>query len=167
MVLVIMLGYFTMLERKVLGYGQIRKGPNKSFFLGVAQPIVDGVKLMIKGFMVLEGSFRVLYITLPMFAFMVIVGIWVLIIPILGAGTGMYFMLILIVLVGVIVVLVFLMGVFRGSKFAVIGAIRGLAQMVSYEILLGLVLVLVYMEWQSFSMTDVGLLIYHVPVILV
>jgi len=46
----VILGYFTLLERKMLGYAQYRKGPNKGVILGLFQPLLDGFKLFIKGF---------------------------------------------------------------------------------------------------------------------
>lgn len=50
LLVLILLGYFTLLERKTLGYGQVRKGPNKGVLIGLAQPLLDGFKLFIKGF---------------------------------------------------------------------------------------------------------------------
>lgn len=50
LLVLVLLGYFTLLERKLLGYGQLRKGPNKAVLWGLMQPILDGVKLFMKGF---------------------------------------------------------------------------------------------------------------------
>lgn len=58
----VLLGYFTLLERKTLGYGQVRKGPNKGVLIGLVQPLLDGFKLFIKGFKgVNKGSMIVFF----------------------------------------------------------------------------------------------------------
>lgn len=74
-VVLLLLAYFTILERKVLGYGQIRKGPNKVIFLGLGQPVADGVKLMMKSFVGLKGSLVSVYLFMPILVFFIIMGI--------------------------------------------------------------------------------------------
>nr|UOF75868.1 NADH dehydrogenase subunit 1 [Moniliformis sp. XH-2020] len=167
LMVLLLLAYFTMLERKVLGYGQMRKGPNKVMFLGLGQPLVDGVKLMMKTFLPLKGSLVGMYMIMPIGVFMVMMAMWLMVLSVWGVNLCMYFMLALMVLVGVMLVLVFLLSVFSGSKYGVIGAMRGLAQMVSYEILMGLVLILIFMEGFSYSINSSGLLVYHIPVLFV
>lgn len=76
-------------------------------------------------------------------------------------------MFVLMILVGVMLVSVFLLSVFRGSKYGIIGAIRGLAQMISYEILMRLVLIMVFIEGMSYDVSFIGLITYHMPIIFI
>lgn len=78
-IVLLLLAYFTILERKVLGYGQMRKGPNKVLFLGLGQPIVDGVKLIMKTFVSLKGSLAGMYMILPVGVFMVMMAMWMIV----------------------------------------------------------------------------------------
>nr|YP_005097947.1 NADH dehydrogenase subunit 1 [Oncicola luehei]AER42901.1 NADH dehydrogenase subunit 1 [Oncicola luehei] len=168
LVLVLLLvAYFTMLERKVLGYGQLRKGPNKVVFLGLGQPLLDGVKLMMKSFHPLMGGVGWAYLGLPMLVFVVMMSVWSVSLSIFGMFGVLYYMLVFMVLVGLMVLSVFVLSVYSGSKYGAIGAMRGLAQMVSYEILMGLILLIVVMVGFSFEFTSSGLLIYFLPLMLV
>nr|YP_007183168.1 NADH dehydrogenase subunit 1 [Macracanthorhynchus hirudinaceus]CCA94494.2 NADH Dehydrogenase subunit 1 [Macracanthorhynchus hirudinaceus] len=163
----LLVAYFTMVERKVLGYGQLRKGPNKSLFMGLGQPLLDGVKLMMKSFVSLKNSDSGIYLYFPMLVFGVMMCLWVLSLSLFGMKGFPYFVYVFLLFVGFMVVVDFMLSVYSGSKFGAIGAMRGLAQMVSYEILMGLIVILVFMEGYCFEPNSMGLAVYHFPVLII
>lgn len=69
--------YFTLLERKLLGYFQLRMGPNKVGFKGLGQPIADAMKLFLKEFMIPDITNRLIFVMGPCLMFIICVGIWV------------------------------------------------------------------------------------------
>lgn len=166
-IVLLLVAYFTILERKALGYGQLRKGPNKVLVLGLGQPLLDGVKLIMKYFCRLNYRIQFIYIFVPLIIFLIIGGLWELRISLFGIKGYMYYILGFMVLVGVIVLFVFFIGLFSGSKFRVIGAIRSLSQMISYEILIGLIIIIVVMIGLSYEVIHEGLIIYFLPVIII
>lgn len=68
--------FITLLERKVLGLRQIRLGPNKVTFLGVLQPVADGVKLLFKGFVLVRKGQRLLFLLAPVLLILLFMLLW-------------------------------------------------------------------------------------------
>lgn len=146
--------FFTLLERKILRYSQSRKGPNKVSFLGLLQPIADAVKLIIKKFGVLSFVSFFDFFFFPLWRLLMMVLFWVVFTP-----SFSYFSLKL----GLLMVIVFLrLNVFpvlgsgwrSNSKYAFLGAIRGAAQSVSYEVALVFIII-----WFSFFFKKLGFFI--------
>ncbi len=138
--ILIRIAFFTLLERKYLALTQSRVGPNKTSFLGVLQPIIDGIKLLFKENIRTSNSMFLLILFAPRLLFLFIILIW-LVIP-----RSQFFInikiniFIFLILLGLTVYSTLISGVISTSKFGIIGGIRASAQTISYEISLALLI---------------------------
>lgn len=133
--------FYTLYERKGLSYSQRRKGPNKVSLKGLPQPISDAVKLFIKEYFVPRKAGRVEFIVGPFFMLFLALLIWW---PsyFLGNRRMMVFGVIFFIRVSSLgVFCIFLMGWCSNSKYRVFGAIRAVAQVISYEVVIILLVI--------------------------
>jgi len=149
--------YLTLWERKVIGWMHVRHGPNRTGPAGLLQPIADGVKLLLKEIVIPAKSSKALFVIAPIMTIMPALAAWA-VIPfgpetvLADVNAGLLFVMAITSLevYGVIVA-----GWASNSKYAFLGAMRASAQMISYEIAMGFVLVIVLMVSGSMNLTAI------------
>ena len=157
--LLLTVAYVTYAERKVIGYIQVRIGPNRVGPLGLLQPIADGLKLMLKEVILPAKSNLYLFVLAPVLAIGPALAAWAvmpfdatLILADIDAG-----LLYILAITSMGVYGIIIAGWASNSKYALLGALRSAAQVVSYEIAMGFALVGVLVAAGSLNMGDIVL----------
>lgn len=154
---ILVMAYLTYAERKVLAAIQLRQGPMTVGPFGLLQPLADGIKLLSKETIVPDGANKVIFVIAPMLTFALAMISWA-VIPfapgwvIADINVGVLYLLAISSL-GVYGLL--MAGWASNSRYAFLGGLRSAAQMVSYEVSIGLVIVTVVLCVGSFRMTDI------------
>ena len=149
--------YLTLWERKMIGWMHVRIGPNRVGPAGLLQPIADALKLLLKEIIVPAKANKALFVIAPVMTIMPALAAWV-VIPfgpekaLANINAGLLFVMAItsMEVYGVIVA-----GWASNSKYAFLGAMRASAQMVSYEIAMGFVLVIVLMVSGSLNLSEI------------
>jgi NADH-quinone oxidoreductase subunit H len=146
--LMILVAYYTYAERKVIGYMQVRRGPNRVGFFGfrlwgLGQPIADAVKLMFKEIIIPTNANKLLFLIAPMLTLGPALAAWAVFpfdegVVLADINAGLLYVL---ALTSLAVYGVIIAGWASNSKYAFLGAMRSAAQMVAYEIAMGFALV--------------------------
>jgi NADH-quinone oxidoreductase subunit H len=162
--LLLIVAYYTYAERKVLAYSQLRKGPNVVGPFGLLQPIADGLKMLVKETIIPSGANRVVFLAAPMITLTLALVAWAVIpfdagvvLSNLNVGILYIFAISSLSVYGIIMA-----GWASNSRYAFLGALRSAAQMVSYEVSIGFVLVSVLLCAGSLNLSDIVLAQRHV-----
>ena len=155
--ILISVAYLTLLERKILGYSQLRKGPNVVGLYGILQPLADGVKLFSKEIVLPSHINLMVYMVSPVLTLIMGLIPW-FIFPWGGVKEGIlishpYSLLLMLAILSVGIFGVLLSGWSSNSKYAFLGSIRAVAQMISYEVSLSLILMAIIIVTGSLNLT--------------
>ena len=149
--LMLAVAYLTFAERKIIGYMQLRIGPNRVTFFGIpwlggwAQPIADAVKAVMKEIIIPSGANKFLFVLAPVLTFAPALAAWAVVpfspeIVLADINAGLLYIL---AMTSMGVYGVIIAGWASNSKYAFLGAMRSAAQVVSYELAMGFALVCV------------------------
>jgi len=155
--LLISVAYFTLVERKLMGSMQRRKGPNVVGFVGILQPLADGLKLFAKETILPSNANTTLFLLAPIITFVLSLLGWV-VIPfsekavISDINIGVLYIL---AISSLSVYGIIIGGWSSNSKYAFLGALRSAAQMVSYEVSIGFIILSVVVCAGSFNLSEI------------
>ena len=161
--LMLSVAYLTLWERKLIGWMQIRIGPNRVTFFGIpwlggwAQPVADGIKLLFKEVILPANASKALFILAPIAMLVPAIAAWAVIpfapqVVLADINAGLLYIM---ALTSMGVYGVIIAGWASNSKYAFLGAMRSAAQMVSYELAMGFALVVVLMVSGSLNLSDI------------
>lgn len=155
--LLLCVAYVTFCERKVIGWMQVRIGPNRVGPWGLIQPIADGLKLMLKEVVIPSGADKSVFLLAPVFAFTPALLAWAVVpfndVLVLANVNASLLYIMAVTSIGVYGII--LAGWASNSKYAFLGGMRSAAQLISYEVAMGLSLVVVLMVSNSLNLGDI------------
>jgi len=155
--LLIGVAYLTYAERKVIGAMHLRRGPNVVGPYGLLQPIADGMKLFFKETIIPTGANKVVFLVAPMLTFSLALIAW----AVIPVGNGLVIaninvgVLYLFAISSLGVYGVLMAGWSSNSKYAFLGGLRSAAQMVSYEVSMGFIIITVLLVAGSLNLSDI------------
>jgi len=155
--LLISVAYFTLAERKIMGTIQRRRGPNVIGLFGLFQPLSDGLKLLVKESIIPSNSNKILFLISPIITFSISLLGWAIIpfdkysvLAEINIGLLYIFAVSSLGVYGII-----LSGWSSNSKYAFLGALRSTAQMVSYEVSIGFIIIVIVLCSGSFNLQEI------------
>nr|WPS93685.1 NADH dehydrogenase subunit 1 [Nedyopus patrioticus patrioticus] len=159
MLILVLVGvaFVTLLERSILGYVQLRKGPNSVGYLGLIQPVSDAVSLFSKEVVFLSGVSFLIFEMSPILGLLFFFFLWC-VFPVIGGGLDFYLgFMYFFCLSSLGVYVLFGCGWSSNSTYSLLGALRGVAQMISYEVSLIFIVMSVIILSGSYDLEEVSL----------
>ncbi len=157
--LLLSVAYLTYAERRVIGLIQLRRGPNVVGLAGLLQPIADAVKLLFKEVIIPRRANKMLFIIAPMITFVLSIIGWAVIpfgegVVLANINVGVLYLLAIssLAVYGIIIA-----GWASNSRYAFLGAVRSAAQMISYEISIGIIIICVLVATGTLNLTEIVL----------
>nr|AIL54767.1 NADH dehydrogenase subunit 1 [Siboglinum ekmani] len=154
--ILISMAFFTLLERKILGYIQLRKGPNKISLMGIPLPFADAIKLFCKEYSKMMKANLYLFIFMPVFNLTMAIFMWILYPYSSPSFFFIYSTLMFICISSISIYPLMLSGWSSNSKYALIGAIRGVAQTISYEVSMSFLIFSLLIIFSTFSLLKIS-----------
>ena len=157
--LLIFIAYLTYFERKVIGFMQLRKGPNVVGPFGLFQPFADGIKLLTKETIVPSNSNKFLFILSPIITFTLALIAWAVIpidngIVLSNINVGIMY---IVAVSSLSVYGIIMAGWASNSRYAFLGSLRSAAQMISYEVSIGLIIINILITVGSLNLSEIVL----------
>nr|UER93859.1 NADH dehydrogenase subunit 1 [Membranacea stenoprocessa] len=169
--IMVSVGFFTLMERKIMGFMHNRKGPNKVGYLGIFQPFSDGMKLFVKEQVFIMNSNYFVYYICPVLILIQSIFIWSLFPMYVNSMEFSYGLLFFLCVSSVSVYGLIICGWSSNSIYSLLGCIRSISQAISYEVSLSLILLSYFLLSDTYSLINMNyiqnkcwFLIYSLPI---
>jgi len=150
--------FLTLLERKILGYVQNRKGPNKVLFIGLLQPVIDGGKLILKRLLIE----KIYYFFIPFFSIVVMrllsLRIWFFRVRVVLNNRIIYILIVR----SLVVYILFILGWRRENVYGVLGGLRRSSQIIAYEIIMFFLIILVVIFYSRWNLNNFRFSVWYI-----